>query len=46
MVKVRSDDSESLIHVFGGAKNGNFSEKSPNSFLELSENDLFRFRFY
>ena len=29
-VKVRSDHSDSLTNVFGGAKNGDFSEKSPN----------------
>ena len=31
-VKARSDRSEILTNVFGGAENGNFSQKSPNIF--------------
>ena len=42
-VKVRSDHSENLTNVFGGAKNGNFSHKSLNIFWKLSEIDFFRF---
>ena len=31
-VKAGSDRSEILTNVFGGAENGNFSQKSPNNF--------------
>ena len=45
-VKERSDHSENLTNVFGGAKNGNFSWKLPNIFWKLSKIYLFRFDFY
>ena len=45
-VKARSDRSEILTNVFGGAENGNFSQKSPNIFWKLSEIDFFGFDFH
>ena len=31
-VKGKSDHSEILTNIFGGAKDGNFCQKSPNNF--------------
>ena len=46
MVEVKSDLSENLTDIFGGAKNGKFSLKFPNIFVKLPGIDFFSFEFH
>ena len=45
-VKVKSEHSENLAKVLGGAKNGKIILMFPNNFSKPSEINFFRFDFY
>ena len=45
-VKGKSDHSENLARVLGGAKNGKIIQMFPNNFSKPSKINFFRFDFY